>query len=84
MSNMTQHDKIIKIMESNPSRWWKASDFMQSHLQDLFVGYEATARLSELAKKGLIESRRNGKFMERRLIVEAPEEETKAVSWLND
>ena len=84
MSNLTQHEKIIKIMEQDPNRWYKASDFMQPHLGDLFVGYEATARLSELCKRGDLEKRMNGKYREVKLIVKQPEVPAKAVSWLND
>lgn len=56
-----------------PSKiWFLPQDFMQSQLGDKFVGYEASARLSELASKypEMIESRRNGKYIARRLKVE--------------
>lgn len=84
MSNLTQHEKIIKIMEKDPNRWYRAYDFMQPNLGDLFVGYEATARLSELCKRGDLEKRMNGKYREVKLIVEQPKEQPKAISWLND
>lgn len=44
---MTQHEKIIAIMLKEPERWWHAEDLM-SH-GDIFVGYKAQARISELA-----------------------------------
>lgn len=82
---MTQQEKIIKIMEREPERWWFAKDFMQPGLGDYFVGYEATARLSELANKGLVETKRVGRFRAVRLKRNEPEEQQpKAVSWLND
>lgn len=65
----TQHQKILNIMATNPDRWWLPQDFMQTDLGDNFVDYEASARLSELAKMGEVESRREGKYMARKLIV---------------
>ncbi len=49
--------------------WFYPPDFMEESLRNLFVGYEASARFSELAKEypDLIESRRRGKYFERRL-----------------
>lgn len=68
---MTQHEKILKHMATEPDRWWLPQDFMRPELGELFVGYEASARLSELAKlyPDKIESRRQGKYMARRLII---------------
>lgn len=81
---MKQVEKIIKVMQTQPERWWLPQDFMQPGLGELFVGYEASARLSEMARKGLVESRREGKYIARKLIVEQPKEQPKAVSWMND
>ena len=69
---MTQHEKILNHMKSDPTRWWLPQDFMKNELGDLFVGYEASARLSELAKlyPNMIESKRQGKYMARRLITQ--------------
>lgn len=55
---LTQHEKILVIMFKNYksgtgstiSGWWRASDF-QREWYEIFVGYEATARMSELVKK---------------------------------
>jgi hypothetical protein len=44
---MSQHEKIIAIMMSEPSKWWHSEDLMQHG--DIFVGYKAQARISELA-----------------------------------
>lgn len=44
---MTQHEKIIAIMLTDTDRWWHAEDLMQHG--DIFVGYKAQARISELA-----------------------------------
>lgn len=50
-------------------------DFMQPNMGDLFVGYEASARLSELGLHTyMIESRREGKYMARRFRFENIEE----------
>ena len=68
---MTQQDKILKKMLSYPSqRWWVPQNFMES--SQYFVGYEASARLSELAKQypELIESERQGKYLARRICFE--------------
>ncbi len=53
--------------------WFYPPDFMASNLGDLFVGYEASARLSELAKEypDMIESRPREKYKERRIRYEA-------------
>lgn len=69
---MTQEEKIIREMLRQPQKeWFYPPDFMRGG--DLFVGYEASARLSGLAKKypRMIESRRNGKYTERRICYEA-------------
>jgi hypothetical protein len=44
---MTQHEKILAIMLSDVEKWWHAEDLMQHG--DIFVGYKAQARISELA-----------------------------------
>jgi len=64
---MTQQDKIILAMLTNRDKvWWFPADFNQlgSHH---FVGYEATARLSEVAQKypDMIRSEKDGKFIKR-------------------
>lgn len=46
---MTQHNRILKAMLDNPGKkYWTASDFQSGKY---FVGYEATARMSELLVK---------------------------------
>lgn len=67
---LTQHEKIITIMARQPGHWFRPADFMQPELGELFVGYEASARLSELAKQfpRAINSRQSGKYIERCLI----------------
>lgn len=65
------------MLEGWPGKqWWYPPDFMPPTLElshPHFIGYEASARLSELAKDhpGLIESRRKGKYTERRIRMEA-------------
>lgn len=53
------------------NKWWFPQDFMRSGA-DLFVGYEASARLSEVASlyPEMIESRREGKYVVRRMRIE--------------
>lgn len=59
-------------MRDTPSKeWWYPQDFMQEHpSHPLFVGYEASARLSELAKlyPEMIESKKDGKYTVRKLV----------------
>jgi len=45
---------------------------MKTQLGEFFVGYEASARLSELQRENpsIFESRREGKFIERRICLE--------------
>ena len=66
---MSQYEKIIKRMIRDTQKWWLPQDFMQEHpTHPLFVGYEASARLSELAKlyPEMIESEKQGKYLARR------------------
>ena len=49
MKKLSQTDIILYAMIKNPSKeWWYAKDFQYG---EYFVGYEATARMSELANK---------------------------------
>lgn len=53
----TQQDKILFIMSAlrDEKKEFIATDFMQYTLpKELFVGYEAAARLSELSKKWFV------------------------------
>ena len=59
---MTQYDIILDAMLSNPSKkWWYAKDFQYGQY---FVGYEATARMSELVSlyPTLFEVAKDGRF----------------------
>lgn len=59
---MTQHNRILKAMLDNPGKkFWTASDFQHGQY---FVGYEATARMSELITKhpNLIIPGKEGRF----------------------
>lgn len=65
---MTQEQKILALMLHTPDRWWKASDFMRHDIGEYFVGYEASARLSELAADyPWIETKKDGRFKLRKL-----------------
>jgi hypothetical protein len=62
---MKQHEKIMALMLSHPEKeWWYAPDFQQPDLGQFFVGYEASARISELPKHypGKFEFERKGKY----------------------
>jgi hypothetical protein len=62
----TQYKKILKLMlrKKDIQEWFYPQDFMKPELGDLFVGYEASARLSELFKKypNMFERKREGKY----------------------
>jgi hypothetical protein len=63
---LTQHEKIFIIILSHRDKmWWRASDF-QRPWDNIFVGYEASARMSELAKMYpyAFDMRKNGRFRE--------------------
>lgn len=70
MIELTQRQKILTIMcRSAPNDWFFPYDFMDQNMGDLFVGYEASARLSELASSypEMVESEHAGKYIRRRL-----------------
>lgn len=68
---MTQQQKIITLMirKQHKQAWFFPYEFMVNGLGELFVGYEASARLSELARNypDMIESQRDGKYTKRRI-----------------
>ena len=62
MMKYTQCETILKIMLENPSKeWWSAKDFQKSKY---FIGYEATARMSDLIRKypKLFNIEKDGRF----------------------
>ena len=62
MKNLSQYDVILWAMLNNPKKkWWAASDFQSGRY---FVGYEASARMSELCSKYpmLIKRDMDGRF----------------------
>lgn len=66
MAKDTQVNKIIRYMASTPSKeWWYAPDFQRPNTPSQFyVGYEATARISDILREysGLMEVKRDGRF----------------------
>lgn len=58
----SQANTILKAMLTNRDKeWWNAKDFQSG---EHFVGYEASARMSELKDLPFIEVRMNGRFRE--------------------
>lgn len=56
----SQENRIIKAMLNNRDRiWWSAKDFQSG---EYFVGYEATARMSEIMRYPFIKSGKDGRF----------------------
>lgn len=67
---MKQAEKVLAVMAFNRQRpWFYPPDFMREGMGKYFVGYEASARLSELASRypDMIESKRKDKYMYRRI-----------------
>lgn len=61
-TRMSQCETIIKAMLDNPNKeWWSASDFQKA---PYFVGYEASARMSDIMRlyPSLVEVGRDGRF----------------------
>ena len=58
---MKQYEIILNAMLENPTKWFTAKDFQQ---EPYFVGYEATARMSELKTRyiGLFNEKKIGRF----------------------
>lgn len=59
-------------MAKQPDKWYYPYDFMPPRMEidsPYFVGYEASARLSELASEypDMIETQQDGKYKKRRL-----------------
>lgn len=78
---LTQHQKIIAMMCKNHTKeWWLPTDFMKFEAGEFFVGYEASARLSELQNNYpyIFETRQAGRFKERRLRFDTGKD------WYND
>lgn len=63
---MKQKEKILALMiQKYPDQtWFHARDFMLNHLGELFVGYEAGSRLSELYRDfpEAIEAKNDGRY----------------------
>ena len=69
---MTQHQKIIfKMLHGPRDKWWLPQDFMRG--DQYFVGYEAPARLSELAADypDMIETKQALTSLTKELVAEA-------------
>jgi hypothetical protein len=92
---MKQHDIIKNALKREPTRWFTAKDFQSLGSID-FVGYEASARMSELVEQypDRIERKMVGKFRAIKYIpidqrqqpkpIEPSAEQPKAISWLHD
>lgn len=83
VKGLTQHQKIVALMcKHHTKQWWLASDFMKPELGDLFVGYEATARLAELIgdNPDMFETERQGRFRAVRVRFETGKEWYKGIS----
>lgn len=69
---LTQQQRIVAVMciEAATKKWWKAHELINYTANpDLFVGYEAGPRISELCRDypEIFESKQEGKFLLRRI-----------------
>lgn len=67
MKKYTQKEKLLVVMlrRRHEQKWFYAPDFQKPNMDnEVFVGYEATARISELYQDfpDLIEMKREGKY----------------------
>lgn len=66
MARDTQVLKVLRNMARTPSKeWWYAPDFQRPNMpSDLYVGYEATARISDVIREypSLLDVKRDGRF----------------------
>lgn len=70
MKSYTQYQKIITwMLRKKEIEWFYPYDFMREIPNELFVGYEASARLSELTSlyPEMIIAERRGKYIVRKL-----------------
>ncbi len=73
-NELTQHQKILTLMcRHRAQEWWLPHHFMTNNLGTLFVGYEASARMSELGKSypEMIQTLPEGKYKKRRIRFES-------------
>lgn len=83
VTKLTQHQKIVATMcKNHDKKWWLASDFMKPDMGELFVGYEATARLAELVGEnpGMFDTERQGRFRAVRVKFETGKEWYSSIS----
>lgn len=69
-NQMSQYQKILYRMAKRPNKeWWLPQDFITDDNGFVYVGYEASARLSELAKRypEMIASQPQGKYLARKI-----------------
>lgn len=68
-SHLTEYQKIWLVIKSQPKkRWWIVPDLMGYHNIDgksFYLGYETSARLSEICKQRQFESRQAKKYKAR-------------------
>lgn len=66
---MKQEEKVLTLMCRDKTHYFIPPDFMQDGLGELFVGYEASARLSGLDRKypGLFITIKLDKYMRRKI-----------------
>lgn len=71
---MKQEEKVITLMCRDKVTYFVPSDFMQPDLGDLFVGYEASARLSGL----------NGKYPKLFVNIKRDKYMARKIDWRNE
>jgi hypothetical protein len=66
MKKPTQTDIIVKLLNSEPSRWYKSYELLKANTPWGFLGSQGDRRARELAESGQIEVRHIGKYAEYR------------------
>ena len=66
---LTQKQKILALMCKQPNKWFYPYEFMKPDLGDLYVGYKAPTRISEMHKyyPYLFNKKTDDKYMQRKL-----------------
>jgi hypothetical protein len=69
---MTEHEKVVLVMLNNPEKiWWFSYELMGQHTINgvtFFLGYETSARMTELKQNGVLADMQFGKYTVKRLI----------------
>lgn len=70
-SGLTEYEKILLVLHSQPKKiWWFSYELMGTHTIDgvsFFLGYETSARMTEMVASGVLRDRKVGRYTVKRL-----------------